>query len=154
YTVELHDSLYQAGEPGHIRLKIGDFNYADLVYPLGGQRGAQAEVELVGSPLRPGPKTRINLTGIVGDIAVPLPASQMFAGFAAPIRVGVFPEILKTQTANGKLQEVTAPAVVNGRLGRPHQEDRFRLIVKPGMKLRFDVWANRAGSPLDAILNL
>jgi hypothetical protein len=59
---------------------------------------------------------------------------------------------METTPPAGKLQEVTPPAVINGRIGKPHEEDRYRLLVKPGMHLRFDVLANRAGSPLDGDL--
>src|SRR5207302_485999 len=46
------------------------------------------------------------------------------------------------------------PAIINGRIDQPHAEDRYRLLVKPGMRLRFDVLANRLGSPLDGVLSL
>src|SRR5262249_9037136 len=36
----------------------------------------------------------------------------------------------------------------------PGEEDRYRVRVRPGMKLRFDVLAERAGSPLDGVLVL
>src|SRR5205085_9861834 len=54
----------------------------------------------------------------------------------------------------GKLQEVTLPAGINGRISKANEEDSYRLRVQPGMKLRFDVLAERAGSPLDGVLIL
>src|SRR5262249_30664150 len=39
YSVELHDDVFRGEEPGFFRLKIGDFRYADLAFPLGAQQG-------------------------------------------------------------------------------------------------------------------
>ena len=53
------------------------------------------------------------------------------------------------------MQELTAaPMAVNGRLTTPGEEDQFVLPVTPGSKLRFDVRARRAGSPLDGVLTI
>jgi hypothetical protein len=154
YTIELHDALYQAGNPSPFRLKVGDLHYADLVFPLGGQRGTRGTFELVGSALPPGWHVDVDLRQAAGDVPAPLPPLPGFTGPAARIRVGDFPEVLQAETPAGKLQEVIVPAAINGRISKPGQQDRYRLRVKPGMALRFDVLANRAGSPLDAVLTL
>src|SRR5690606_624144 len=39
YSIELHDDVFRGEEPGFFRLKIGDFHYADVAYPLGAQQG-------------------------------------------------------------------------------------------------------------------
>jgi hypothetical protein len=154
YSLELHDALYRAGSPNHFRLKIGDLLTADLVFPLGGRRGTEPWFELVGSGFSPPLRVRADLREAVGDASVPLPALRGLTGPAPRIVVGDFPEVLEADMPMGKLQEVAVPAVINGRIGKPHEEDRYRLLVKPGMKLRFDVLASRAGSPLDAVLSL
>ena len=51
YTVEVHDLLFRGADPGFFRLKIGDFKYADLVYPLGATRGVQTSLEFLASNL-------------------------------------------------------------------------------------------------------
>jgi hypothetical protein len=75
-------------------------------------------------------------------------------GFSPALALGDYPEVVEIEQPAGKLQEVSAPAAINGRLSKPNEEDRFRLLVKPGMQLRFDVLANRAGSPLDGVLSI
>jgi hypothetical protein len=53
----------------------------------------------------------------------------------------------------GKVQEVPAgPVGVSGRLLHPHDEDRFRVAVAQGSKVRLEVLAERIGSPLAAAL--
>jgi hypothetical protein len=154
YTVDLHDILYRAGSPNHFRLKIGTLSYADLVFPLGGRYGTETTFEPVGSEFPPGTQVKVDLRKAVGDLPLPLPARPGVIGPAPRIFVSEFPEILKATPAAGKLQEVTVPAIINGRLDKPQEEDRYRLLVKPGMRLRFDVLANRAGSPLDGTLTI
>jgi len=151
YTVDLHDVLYQGGEPNFFRLKIGSLSYADLVFPLGGQRGTENSFELIGNPAVKNSALKIALRRAGIDVPAPLPAEMI--GPAPRVFVGDFAETLKSPQA-GKLQEVMAPAVINGRIEKPHSEDRYRLLVKPGMNLRFDVMANRAGSPLDGVLSI
>jgi hypothetical protein len=154
YTIEFRDILYRAGNPNYFRLKIGELHYADLVYPLGARRGAKAAFELLPRALPSGQRLEVDLSAAVGDVPVPFPRVPGLTGAAPRIYVGDFPEVVELDPPQGRLQEVTVPAVINGRISKPGEEDRYRLVVKPGMRLRFDVLANRAGSPLDGVLSL
>jgi hypothetical protein len=153
YTVELHDALYQAGAPGQFRLKLGDLHYADLTLPLGVQRGTPASLELIGT-VPPGTRVALDPAAAWGDLPAPLPRRHGFTGAAPRVFVSDFPEVVEAEQPAGQLQEVTVPAIINGRLGKPREEDRYRLRVQPGMSLRFDVVAHRVGSPLDGVLVL
>jgi hypothetical protein len=153
YTVELHDALYRAGVPGAFRLKIGDLHYADLTLPLGVQRGTKADVELVGA-VPPGTRVTVDPAATWDDLAAPLPRLSGLTGAAPRVFLSDFPEVVEAEQPAGRLQEITVPAILNGRLGKPREEDRYRLRVQPGMSLRFDVVAHRVGSPLDGVLVL
>lgn len=152
YTVALHDILYQAGKPSHFRLKVGELSYADRVFPLGGQRDTEGFFELIGKLPSAARRLNVDLRTESAAIPVPLPPAHGLIGPAPQIVVGDVPEVMEVESAKGKLQEVIVPAVINGRIGKPGEEDRFRLLVKPGTELRFEVLANRAGSPLDGVL--
>jgi hypothetical protein len=57
------------------------------------------------------------------------------------------------QPAPGQAQNLPAGAVgVSGRLPTAFAEDRYRIPVTPGSKVRLEVFAERYGSPLDAAL--
>src|SRR5205823_3747644 len=57
------------------------------------------------------------------------------------------------QPASVKVQELApGPIGVSGRLLAPYEEDRYRVPVTPGTKVRFEVFAERLGSPLDVAL--
>jgi len=154
YTLELHDALYRGGDPGYFQLKVGDLPYADLAYPLGVRRGTTAALDLIGANLPPDGKVQLQAQAI-GDLQ-PLtwPASQTIVGAAPRVIVSELTEIVEQPGTGDALQQVTAPAAINGRLSTAGEEDRYQVAVKPGMRLRFDLAANRAGSPLDAVLSI
>lgn len=153
YTVELHDVLYRGGNPGHYRLKIGELHYADFTYPMGAQRGTKAQFQLLGR-LPSDLNVETDVTGPYNFVAAPVTGVPHLSGNPPRIFVSDFPEVVEAEVQDGVIQEVTVPAVINGRIGAAGQEDRYKLVVQPGAKLRFDVMANRAGSPLDGVLSL
>lgn len=151
YAVLLRDALYRAGDPNQFRLKVGGLHYADFVFPLGVQRGTRSTLHLLGNLPR---ETRVpfEADAALPEVRAPLPPIPALTGQGPPLVVSDYPEILEAAVAEGRLQEVTAPASVNGRIAAPGEEDRYRLLVTPGSRLRLEVFANRARSPLDGVL--
>ena len=152
YTIVLHDRQFRGGADRFFRLKVGDLQNADLVFPLGVQLGKPAALQL----LTVGQSDPVSAT-VDASQAGPRPArveqSRQFTGEFPPVLVSDHAELLEQQQDDGTLQELTAaPVAVNGRLTTPGEEDQFVLPVTPGSKLRFDVRARRAGSPLDGVL--
>jgi hypothetical protein len=152
YTVEVHDVLYRAAAPGFFRLVLGDLRAADLALPVGVRRGKTAAVELLGLP------GTVSVTAAADETAAflpaPLPPRPDVVGSAPVLAVSDHAEEAQAPAPPGKVQEVPVPGAVSGRLLKPGQEDRYRLPVKPGQKLRFDVLAQRVGSPLDGVLTV
>jgi hypothetical protein len=153
YTLEIHDARYQAAAPNQFLVKIGDLQYADLPFPLAGRQGAKASFQLLGS-VPEATRALADLTAAVPGSYLTLPQPPGVTGAPPRVLVSDIPEIMESEPMPGKLQEVAVPAGINGRLRVPGEEDRYRIPVEPGMKLRFDVLAERAGSPLDGVLTL
>jgi hypothetical protein len=159
YTIELHDALYRGADPGFFRMKVGEFHYADLAYPLGVQQGSVAPIEfaVTNFPADARANTTWSLAaGLPRQFQpAPWPAGVALpSGSRPPVIVSSHPEILEVAAAD-KLQEIpSAPVAINGRLLNPGAHDRYRLTVSPGAQLRFDVLARRAGSPLDGVLSI
>src|SRR5205807_4481430 len=86
------------------------------------------------------------------EVRAPLPPLAGLTGQGPPLVVSDYPEVVEAALPQGKLQEVAAPAAVNGRIAKPGEEDRYRLLVTPGARLRVEVFANRSRSPLDGVL--
>ena len=152
YTVQLHDSIYQAGSPGHFRLKIGDWHYADMAYPPAIRRGAKQQIQFAGTNLPAGTKIEMAMAADGADQPAPLPPDARLAGFRPRVMASDDEQVLKSPPADGSLQQVSAPVGINGRLDKPHSDDRYLVKVEPGMKLRIEVTASRIGSPLDGVL--
>jgi len=154
YTIEVHDMVYRGADPGFFRLKIGELNYADVVYPLGVQQGASTEVQPVASSF-----AGVKIPLSIGDLGVqpaPWPPNiALLTGARPGVIVSSHPEVLETPQASGQVQVLpAAPVAVSGRLDAPNQDDRYRLPVTPNTALRFDVLAMRAGSPVDGVLSI
>lgn len=158
YTVELHDALYRGENPGQFRLKIGELHYADMVFPLGVQRGTAAALHFVGSNLSPDVTVTMQpaMQPAAGEFEVPVlwPPVAGITGSRPAVVVGDNPEAVESPPADGSLQQIVSPGAINGRIGKPGEEDKFRVAVQPGAALRVDVLANRAGSPLDGVLTV
>ena len=159
YVVEIHDSLYRGADPGFFRLKLGEFHYADLVYPLAAQQGANTTFEFAATNVPAEARASASWASALGlpqqFRPAPWPAGvPLLSGSRPAVIVTDHAEILEANV-EGKLQELPAvPVAINGRLLNPGALDRYRLAVSPGQKLRFDVLARRAGSALDGVLSI
>ncbi len=159
YSIEIHDAVFRGGEPGFFRLKLGDFRYADLVFPLGVQQGSAAQFEFARTNLPPDTRASATLAvpyGLPREIvAAPWPADvALLSGSRPAVIVSDHPEIVEAPVSEKPQELPAAPVAVNGRLAQPAEQDRYRLAVTPGQQLRFDVLARRAGSALDAVLSI
>ncbi len=154
YTVELHDSVYQAAAPGQFRLKLGAFDFADLVYPPAVRRGSKTSLAFSGTSFPATDKVDFVAPPADGIVPAPWPSGGRPAGLRPRVLVSDVEEILKSPPADGTAQKVNAPAGVSGRLDKPQSEDRYRVTVSPGMRLRLEVLAARIGSPLDGVLTV
>lgn len=153
YSVELHDTVYNAGSPGFFRLKIGDFSYADLAYPLGGRAGAKMAVQLLGKvPSAAAPTVDLSTERRIA--AATLPPGAGLTGPAPKIFVDELPEYVEQPREKFNIPSLATPVAINGRLGLTGEEDRYRLLLTPGDRLRVELFAHRAGSPLDGLLSI
>jgi len=149
YIVAVHDTEYQPQGPSFFRLKIGQWSFVDGVFPPVVGKGKQT-VELLG----PTPPARVDVDAPLAPTILPLPWPKdgNWSGPRPIVAVSTHREIVG-QPVSGKAHDLPAgPVGVSGRLLTPFGEDRYRVPVTPGTKVRFEVFAERLGSPLDASL--
>lgn len=152
YTVELHDALYRGAGASYFRLKIGHTEYADLAFPLGVKLGSSVPIGFVASNFPSG--SAVVATGtIAGEAPVPWPPLASISGTRPRVVVSEIDEVLEVPSS-GPPQSLVPPMAVSGRLELDSEQDRYRIAVKPGSKLRFDCLANRLGSPVDGVLTV
>jgi hypothetical protein len=150
YKVEVHDLQY-AAVPGSFRLKVGVWQPADAVFPAAVRRGESASVELLGGTA--GQKVQVQAAGDAAVVPVPWADPAGASGARPRVLVSDLPEYVEKDGV--AVQDAgAAPVALNGRLVKPGESDRFRLKIRPGDKLRFEVLADRLGSPLDAVLKI
>lgn len=156
YTIELHDLEYAAPAPNHYRIKVGMFHYADMVYPPAVQVGKNIQLTLVGN-VPEDQRIEINANSLIGyGNVAPVHWSKLKTATGAPPRIEIssFPEFVES-LPTADLQKLSKPPVaVSGRLNAREQADRYTLPVTEGAKLRFEVFADRLGSPIDVNLEI
>ncbi len=152
YTVTLHDAEYAAAAPSFFRLRIGTWSFVDQVFPPVIARNQPWTVSFLGSAI-PSPMTVNAANGLeVMPLPWPTKTADNWSGPRPFVTISPHAEFVKLD-ANGKLQEIPqGPAGVSGRLLAPYEEDRYRVAVSPGKKVRLEVFAERIGSPLDCAL--
>jgi hypothetical protein len=148
YTVALHDAEYATPGPGTFRMKIGTFDFAEQVFPPVATRETKS-VEVLGPTV-----AKVELPA-VRTAVTPLdwPKGGLWTGPRPFVELSKRPEFIKPDGPE-KIMELPLGSVgVSGKLGAG-EEDKFRVPVQPGSRVRFEVFAERIGSPLDAALVL
>ncbi len=148
YRIALHDAEYQAPAAGQFRLRVGQWAYVDRAFPAFASKEITS-VELIGpQSARADIPTARNARWLL----LPWPKDGTWSGPRPYVETSSRTE-LREQPSSGKPQDLPAGAVaVSGRLASPYEEDRYRVPVTPGAKIRFEVFAERLGSPIDAAL--
>src|ERR1035438_9917074 len=129
---------------------MGAYRYADGIFPLGGRRGERVPVTFYGGDLGAGVASTADLSKVVATqtlTRVGLPDSPVLPFVFA---VSDLPELL--EPVDGP---VPLPSVVNGRLDKSAEIDRYHYLVEPGEKLIFELQARELGtSRLEGILTV
>jgi len=150
YYVEVTDARFSTQTQNFYRLKMGSYLYADGVFPLGGRRGARVPVMFYGGNLSAGVASTADLSEVGATqtlTRVGLPDSPALPFVFA---VSDLPELL--EPVDGP---VPFPSVVNGRLDKAGEVDRYHYRVEPGDKLIFELQARELGtSRLEGIVTV
>ncbi len=146
YLVLVHDSKYSDQTENFYRLKVGQFAYAEGIFPLGGQRGKSVDVEMFGGNLARPVKVRADLSVPPGIDSVPvnLPGLRPLGSLPFQLRVGDLPETLEPAEAPEK--RLPPSTIINGRISAPGEVDWYKLKVAPGQKWLFEIEAAALGT--------
>ncbi len=155
YVVEIKDAIYRGREDFVYRITIGELPFVTGVFPLGGLAGKPTAVELTGWNL---PETRLTVDNKDRIPGVYPLAGQNDAWISGrvPFAVDSLPECLEAEP-NGQqaeAQQVSAPVIVNGRIGQADDSDVFCFEGRAGDEIVAEVYARRLNSPLDSVLKL
>jgi hypothetical protein len=172
YAIGVRDRDYR-GEPSMTyRLHIGDIAIVSAVFPLGLQRGTEADIQVEGVNLGGVKSVRVKAGDAALGTKLPLPISAL----GSPnVVVGEFPEattsgshpVTGLYTKDGRhivlppgaavAQQVLplpVPGTGNGRIRSPGDTDRWRFTARKGQRLVVEINARRLGSPLDSVIEI
>ena len=156
YYAVIHDARFSQQMQNFYRLKVGNFSYADGIFPLGWKRGEKAEVEFFGGSLAAPAKTAADLSGI-GEkpaftrVNVPGDAGSLPFLFV----VGDLPEKIEPAHAADEAIALEPATVMNGRISKAGEVDRYQLAVSPGDHWQLDLRARGLGtSRLDGVMSI
>jgi hypothetical protein len=140
YYVEVADARFSNQAQNFYRLKMGSYRYAEGIFPLGGRRGEQTPVTFFGAKLGAVPSTADlrNAGPLDAFTRVALPDSPTLPFVFA---ISDLPEVREPVAA-----AIPLPGVVNGRLDKPGEVDRYKLKVEPGDKLLLELQARELGT--------
>ena len=164
YTIEIHDLQYAPPGVSFFRLKVGQWHFADLAFPPAVTRGQEVALELLGASGGAKLPFKAPMDGDVIPTAFPNPQlasgpppsvllSSMAELIESTVAAGV-PPVASQASSTGEPPVPTIPVAISGRLDAPSQLDQYRFVVMPGAKLTFEVFAERLGSRIDAVLEL
>ena len=156
YYVRVSDYQEGGNNEHFYRIKVGRFPLAVSAYPLGLQKGATAAIHLDGYNLG-ADKIQVKGEPSSEDMRAVIfrPGTSKGPAFnRVKLALGNEPEALAggTNTTLPQAQALAIPVTVNGRLETP--ENYYRVHVRKGEKLVFEVNASRLGSPLDSMIEI
>jgi hypothetical protein len=156
YYAIVNDARFSAQAQNFYRLKVGNFSYADGLFPLGGKRGEKVDVEFFGGSLAAPAKTAVDLTGIDKKLdfaRVSVPGEP--GGLPFLFVVGDLPEMIEPAHSATEAAALEPSTVMNGRIAKNGEVDRYKLLVSPGDHWQFDLRARGLGtSRLDGVLSI
>ena len=154
YRLEVRDTLYRGREDFVFRVTVGEIPFITDVFPLGGQFGAPALVQLSGWNL---PVTRGTIRSPRSEGIAPL--TFLWNGFSTTgpkFDFDTLPECIQQDAAGqiAEAQRVNLPIVINGWIEHPGDIEKFAFSCRAGEKIVAEVFARRLNSPLDSVLKI
>ncbi len=153
YILEIRDAIYRGREDFVYRISLGQLPYVTRLEPMGARQGSATPVRLVGWNLPEAPVV-VNTSRMEPGI-IRLPAEGAALN-QLPFMVEFLPTVREKEPNDtaGKPQGVALEAVVEGRMDRPGDIDRFQVRAPAGTALVVEVTARRLGSRLDPSLRV
>jgi hypothetical protein len=158
YTLAIRDRRYQGSGRHTYRLSVGATPLLDEVFPLGGRRGVDGSVSVVGRNLGGISSIRVAVApdAALGVRELRVTTEDGWTTNALPFAIGDLPEITEAEPngADDEADDIPTPVTINGRIGEDGDTDSITFAVEAGQQLAMEVYAGRLGSKLDALLTL
>ena len=156
YILAIHDAIFRGREDFVYRVTLGGLPFITSAFPLGGQAGMDAVVDLKGINLEETRLTPEMKNRAPSVIALTARGKNGLLSNPVPFAVDALPDGMEDEpnSTPRKAQRVSLPVIMNGTVGTPGDWDLFRFEGRAGQELVAEVNARRLDSPLDALLKL
>ncbi|HLY17454.1 MAG TPA: PPC domain-containing protein [Bryobacteraceae bacterium] len=150
YYAMVQDARFSEQRQNFYRLKVADFPYAEGIFPLGGKRGTKVDVEFFGGNLAAPEKAKVDLSEVSQKQSftrVNLPGDRGSLPFL--FAAGDLPEKIEPERRDAAEAVALEPStVMNGRISKAGEVDRYRLAVSPGEHWELELTARGLGTSL------
>ena len=150
HFVVVRDERYSEQKQNFYRLTLGEYEFADTVFPLGWTRGGKVRAEFSGGNLGQPAVRTVDLDG-TPDHADETWIRGVGMGSSLPFLLSDREE--EAEVAGGRT--LRDGVVMNGRIETPGEVDRYTLAVEPGEQWSFELRSGELpGSSLYGVLTI
>lgn len=150
YLLSVRDERFSIQGQDFYRLTVGQYRFADSVFPLGWTRGSTVNAEFFGGNLDEPINAEIDLGKArrhATETRVGIPGTPS----SVPFLLSDDPERLESEASGALVDGV----VVNGRIAAPGEKDRYELAVTAGDQWSFDLRSGELpGSSLYGVMTI
>jgi WD40 repeat protein len=150
YALGIRDREYRGDPAMAYRLHVGDIPVVTSIFPLGLQRGTEADFHLEGVHLGGVKAVRLKAGDAAPGTRLTLPIEVLGS---PSVLVGEFKEFLRDKPG-GSSPVVAVPGTANGRIEKAGATDMWRFSAKKGQRLILEINARRLGSSLDSYIEI
>lgn len=152
YLLSIYDSIYRGREDFVYRMTIGSLPFVTSRFPLGGQIGQPAKIDIKGVNLVqthviPNTHSDVERVALLASMGNNKVLSNAF-----PFSLDLLPDAEEKEPNNntGNAQKLELPVIMNGCVDMPEDKDFFQFEGKKGDSVVAEVMARRLDSPLDS----
>ena len=156
YIVQVSETNRDGDDDSRYALHIGSFPRPQIVYPSGGESGKTIEITLLGDARGEFVQT-LNLPADAnGDIEVYPSHRHQTAPTPNCFRAVPIPNMLEREPNDAKPMGSAAslPCAFNGIVQSPGDTDQFAFTASEGETWRLELFGDRIGSPIDAVMSI
>ncbi len=150
YSVSVRDERFSEQDQDFYRLTVGEYSFADSVFPLGWTRGSRIRAEFYGGNLSQPLEGEVDLGHVPGNATetwVRVPETPSYL----PFLVSDGDESLESAGSHTLRDGV----VMNGRISENGEVDRYKLAVQSGEEWAFELRSGELpGSSLYGVMTI
>jgi len=158
YTLEIRDVRYKGDRDWVYCVEISDRPFLRTAFPLAVAPGQHVTLRPIGFqiPEKSAIDWIVPTTWDAGIHDAQLPLAGRLTNTVALVatHLPIVMEPAGEHSSSKNAPPVSIPVAINGRIEKEAEADRYSFPAKKGELLTFDVFARRAGSPLDSAMRI